>query len=521
MLYTYSVMPLFEDHFEERVADIIDQHRRNISLMPLFISIIQPEGIPAWTKGERIARIYRRYKEALDKEGVPSGILFQSTFGHGTASMSRAPFQFMETLDGRDLFAYCPMDEAFLDHLCREIKLVAAEHPSTLMLDDDVRILMRPGFCCGCPAHMAEYNRRMGTNFTKETLNEYMLSHDQNDTLVQGFVTLMRDTLVHAVTRMREAVDSVDPTIQGVNCTCGDECEAVIYTNPIWCGKGNPTIVRTPNGTYAPITVKTISDTMRRAAVCSARMKENGINYLEIRGVDGVNISKIDCDKAREVRKKLDDAGLKVWSLGSPYGKQKITESFDEHLDLFKHGLELSHILGAEKIRMFSFFISDGEYDKYRDEVMERLQKFIDAAKGSGIALCHENEKGIYGDIASRCLEIHKNFPTLQGVFDPANYVQCGQDTIEAWEMLNPYIEYMHIKDALPDGLVVPPGKGVGNLKYLLENYKGKVLSIEPHLTKFVGFDALEGGEKTQLGFSYPNNRAAFDAAVAALKELI
>ncbi len=277
MLYTYSVTPLFEDHFEERVADLIDQHKRNISLMPLFCVKIQPEGTPVWSNGERIAKSYRRYKTELDKAGVPSGILLQSTFGHGTASMAPAPFRFMETLDKQPLFAYCPMDEGVLDHLCKEIMTIAAEHPSTLMLDDDVRLLMRPGVCCGCPAHIAEYNRRMGTSFTKETLNDYVKSHDQNDALVQGFVTLMRDTLVHAVTRMREAVDSVDPTIQGVNCTSGDECDSVIFTNPIWCGKGNPTIVRTPNGTYAPISVKTISDTMRRAAVCGARLRDNGI----------------------------------------------------------------------------------------------------------------------------------------------------------------------------------------------------------------------------------------------------
>ena len=277
MLYTYSVTPLFEDHFEERVADLIDQHKRNISLMPLFCTIIQPEGTPLWNKGENIARIYRRYKTELDKAGVPSGILFQSTFGHGTASMAPAPLQFIEPMDGSPLFAYCPMDEGVLDRLCREIKIIAAEHPAVLMLDDDVRLMMRPGICCGCPLHMAEYNRRMKKNFTKAELNDYLLSHDQNDPLAQGFVTLMRDTLVHAVTRMREAVDSVDPTIQGINCTSGDECDSVIFTNPIWCGKGNPTIVRTPNGTYAPLTVKTFSDTMRRAAVRGARLRDNGI----------------------------------------------------------------------------------------------------------------------------------------------------------------------------------------------------------------------------------------------------
>ena len=277
MLYTYSVTPLLEDHFEERVADLIDQHRRGISACPLFMAIIQPEGNPVWHKGAEIARIYARYKKELDKAGVPSGVLLQSTFGHGTAAMARAPYQFMEPLDGRFLFAYCPMDEGTLDHLCEEIKIIAKEGPSVLMLDDDVRLLLRPGICCGCPAHMAEFNRRCGTNHTKESLYKHLTTHDENDPLTRAFVQLQRDTLVHAVTRFREAVDSVNPAIQGINCTSGDECDSVIFTNPIWCGKGNPTMVRTPNGTYAPITVKGLSDTMRRAAVSGARLRDNGI----------------------------------------------------------------------------------------------------------------------------------------------------------------------------------------------------------------------------------------------------
>ncbi len=152
---------------------------------------------------------------------------------------------------------------------------------------------------------------------------------------------------------------------------------------------------------------------------------------------------------------------------------------------------------------------------------MKRLEQFILAAKGSGIVLCHENEKGIYGDIAKDCFDIHKTFPELRAVFDPANFVQCGQDTVDAWKMLEPYVEYMHIKDALPDGSVVPAGKGVGNLKYLLENYKGKVLTLEPHLSVFDGFDKLETEEKTKMKYCYPTSRAAFDAAVAALKEIM
>ena len=250
-------------------------------------------------------------------------------------------------------------------------------------------------------------------------------------------------------------------------------------------------------------------------------MTRNGIEYLEIRGVDGQNISDISEEKAKEVRKQLDDAGLAVWSLGSPYGKTGICDDFESHLDKFRHGIELAVILGATHIRMFSFYVSSGDEARYRDEVFKRLDKMIDAAKGSGIILCHENEKGIYGDIALRCEEIHKEFPQLKAVFDPANFIQCGQDTVEAWKKLAPYVEYMHIKDAMADGSVVPAGKGIGNLPYLLGNYKGNVLTLEPHLSVFDGFDKLEPAEKTKMGYCYPSSGAAFDAAVNALKELL
>lgn len=250
-------------------------------------------------------------------------------------------------------------------------------------------------------------------------------------------------------------------------------------------------------------------------------MKENGIEYLEIRCVDGENISDISKKKAKEVRSLLDDAGLAVWSLGSPYGKIGINDNFTSHLDKFKYGLELAEILGARHIRLFSFYVPSGDEESYRDEVMNRLEQFILAARDSGIILCHENEKGIYGDIALRCQEIHKAFPRLKAIFDPANFIQCGQDTIEAWKKLAPYIEYMHIKDAIADGSVVPAGKGIGNLPYLLKNYNVSVLTLEPHLSVFDGFDKLEAKEKSKMGYCYSTPRAAFDAAVSALKELI
>lgn len=256
-------------------------------------------------------------------------------------------------------------------------------------------------------------------------------------------------------------------------------------------------------------------------------MKRNGLDGLEIRNVDGTNVTDISLEKAAEVRAKMDAAGLEVWSVGSPIGKVDITDTdFEAHLQKLRHTIQIAKTLGAKNIRLFSFFIpKDQDPALYREEVIRRLKAFVSEAEGTGIDLCHENEKGIYGDNAVRCLEIHQAVPQLKGIFDPANFIQCGQDTLEAWKLLHPYIKYLHIKDALPDGNVVPAGRGCGNVFAILSKFRaqgGEKVTVEPHLAVFDGLKDLEQDSNTShIGkYVYPSNDAAFDAACNALKQL-
>jgi sugar phosphate isomerase/epimerase len=258
-----------------------------------------------------------------------------------------------------------------------------------------------------------------------------------------------------------------------------------------------------------------------------AAMKRNGLQGLEVRGVDGVNVSKITLDKARELRKKMDDNDLVTWSIGSPIGKIKLEDDFNAHLDTLRHCLEVADILGAKNLRLFSFYMpKDEDPTPYKNEVIDRMGAFLDVARGSGVLLCHENEKGIYGDIASRCLELHQALPELGGIFDPANYVQCGQDTLEAWDMLHTYIDYMHIKDAKLDGTVVLPGTGDGHVPEIIAKYVaqgGKLFTLEPHLSEFVGLSELEqANNKSLVGhMTFPTPEAAFDAAAQNLVKIL
>ncbi len=254
-----------------------------------------------------------------------------------------------------------------------------------------------------------------------------------------------------------------------------------------------------------------------------------GIKYFEPRGVDGKSISDLNDEEVSALKAKMDKYGIKVSSIGSPIGKINLTDDFEEHFELFKRVVKTAKMLGTKFIRMFSFY-HEGNSPEWteaeREQVFAQLKRLIAYAKENDVILLHENEKDIYGDIAPRCLDIMKELycDNFKAVFDPANFVQSGQDTKEAYELLNEYVVYMHIKDALmANGEVVPSGYGDGNVEFVLKSlfekgYNG-FLSLEPHLGSFEGLSALEIDDKME---NLPEGgEGTFTLAYNALKEIL
>jgi len=253
-------------------------------------------------------------------------------------------------------------------------------------------------------------------------------------------------------------------------------------------------------------------------------MLDNGIKYLEVRGVDGKNISDLSGGEVKQLNEKLDSHGLAVWSIGSPIGKINISDDFKAHLEKFKHTMEIACSTGARVMRIFSFYVEDGTASQYRDIVMERLSRFIELSEGSGVLLCHENEKGIYGDTPEHCLDICSSVKGIRAVFDPANFIQCNSDPLKAWELLEKHVEYLHIKDADNTGANVPAGTGSGHIPEIIKRYYdkgGRVLSLEPHLWSFEGLSALEKDGKAHVANAANTQRRAFDLGVESLKKIL
>jgi len=255
-------------------------------------------------------------------------------------------------------------------------------------------------------------------------------------------------------------------------------------------------------------------------------LNELSMKYIELRSVGGKNVADFTWEEAENIKEILEKHDIKVSAIGSPIGKIQITDEYESHFTTFKKVVELAKWFDAPYIRIFSFFIPDGENaDQYQEEVFRRLERMIAYAKEQNVILLHENEKDIYGDSAERCLALFANLygSHFKGTFDFANFVQCGQDTLEAYKMLEPYIEYIHIKDAiLESGEVVLPGEGDGNLKEILgmveeKGYSG-FLSLEPHLVEFASLKTLEKDVKQRR---FTDGEAAYRLAYQSLMKIL
>ncbi len=234
---------------------------------------------------------------------------------------------------------------------------------------------------------------------------------------------------------------------------------------------------------------------------------EQGVNYIEPRFFDGSeNIMDLNDSQLKEAKKILDDNNIEVSAIGSPIGKVKLDEPFEDHLEKFKHAIELAEFFDTKMIRMFSYYPPDGKniFD-YHDQVVERMLKKVELLKDIDIVIVLENEADIYGQSPEKAVELVEavDSPKLRLCYDPANFVVgLGiTDNIQScWPIMKPCVSHIHIKDwKVGASLGSVPGQGDAQIKPLLKeladmNYSG-FITMEPHLQKGGQFGGVTGPE--------------------------
>ena len=236
-------------------------------------------------------------------------------------------------------------------------------------------------------------------------------------------------------------------------------------------------------------------------------LEGEGIRYLDLRSAWETNVLDLNDRQVAAIERALDAHGLRVAAIGSPVGKVSIEESLDRQMHRLERAIALAQQFGTRFIRIFSFYpprVAAAEDAvahnpaAYRDDVLARLRAMTERARAADVILLHENDRDLYGDTIARCVDLLQtiNDPHFQAALDPANFIQCGQTPYpDGYEALQPWLRYVHVKDADAAGTVTAAGEGVARWPALLERlrhdgYDG-FFSLEPHLAgagRFAGF---------------------------------
>lgn len=238
-----------------------------------------------------------------------------------------------------------------------------------------------------------------------------------------------------------------------------------------------------------------ISDEVsQHLAVAAEFAHAYGIEALELRSVENVNIFSFSREMAQETARILQGEGLAVSCLSAPLFKFSIDDPSARRacVENLRRSVEHCALLGCSLIRGFAFLRPEDGAIPYA-RIAEAYQEILPLLRGTDINICLESDPTVNGRSAAelvRCLQAIDS-PRVQAVWDPGNllFVPEGEDAATGFALLRPYIRHVHVKDAvrLPDGSAKAVRLGAGQADTALQmrllasmGYQG-YMSLETH----------------------------------------
>jgi L-ribulose-5-phosphate 3-epimerase len=244
------------------------------------------------------------------------------------------------------------------------------------------------------------------------------------------------------------------------------------------------------------------------ARVLSSFYPKYQLRWAEIRNMklDGKTsyvYKDASAHQLRQIRKQLDDAGVKVSVLDTAVykiafpGTQPVGENaadlhagsgeYSQQMEDLKRAAEAAHTLGTPYVRIFTFKrIADP--DSIFDRIVQDLYEAIAVAKQQDVILLIENEFDCNVATGTETAKLFKKIEdrTLMHNWDPGNCYEAGEQPFpKAWNQLDhTRISHMHLKDAAGKAWK-PIGSGdidfVGQFRALKDMRYTGTLSLETH----------------------------------------
>ena len=105
-----------------------------------------------------------------------------------------------------------------------------------------------------------------------------------------------------------------------------------------------------------------------------------GLNHIDLRSVDGYNVTDLPLDLAPSIKTRLDSAGIAVGMFGSPIGKLDIADDWQVDAQKLDHLAPLADIFDCRAVRIFSYYNKEEQsHETWQAECLDRLGRLKDS----------------------------------------------------------------------------------------------------------------------------------------------
>ncbi len=248
-----------------------------------------------------------------------------------------------------------------------------------------------------------------------------------------------------------------------------------------------------------------------------AAFKRFGLDGIDIRGIEGVNVLNLDDATLDDLKGRAREAGLAIQCVCSPLNKVHYSDEAREgELPKLDAAIRVAKKLDVRRIRIFTPEVPAGQDEAHWPGVKAWMAEQIAVAEKADVVLIHENDGRFYGAYPENAKRLFAEFggPHFKAVFDFANTVLIGFRPMRDWfPWILPHLDTLHIKDAVEAAhRVVPAGQGDGELletfRFLAKEGWSGPLTLEPHLSAAGAFGGYSGEQ-------------LFEEAVNALRSVL
>ena len=180
-----------------------------------------------------------------------------------------------------------------------------------------------------------------------------------------------------------------------------------------------------------------------------------GLEGVEIRSVWEKGPHELDRGDISEIRRILQDKGLQVCGISSPFFKCDLMDEkeIQVHIEILKRSMELASLLGTKIIRGFTFW-GTGNFEDNLQRIVSKFEKPVELLRKENITLALESDPSVYATNAQKLTRVIEeiNSTCVGALWDPGNdiYDPAGEVPYpDGYRMILPHLVHMHVKDAV------------------------------------------------------------------------